>query len=110
MIDIRPIGDRVLVKREEAGAQTPGGIYLPDAAKEKPKQGKVLAVGDGRMIEATGERLVPAVKPDDVVIFASYAGTEIKVGNEEYIIMREEDILAIICEDDLVVVQQEDER
>ena len=95
MAKIRPLGDKVLVERVEAESTTRGGIVLPDTAKEKPKRGKVLAVGDGKLLD-NGERAAFQVKKGDEVIFASYAGTEIKVDGDELIIMDENDILAVV--------------
>jgi chaperonin GroES len=95
MATIRPLGDRVLIKRLEAEEQTAGGIVLPDTAKEKPKQGKVIAVGDGRQLES-GEKAEFQVKKGDTVLFGSFAGTEVTVDGEEYILMSEDDILAVI--------------
>jgi chaperonin GroES len=92
---IRPLGDRVLLQRTEAEEKTAGGILLPDSAKEKPKEGKIIAVGDGRVLD-NGERSKFSVKKNDRVLFTSYAGTEVKVGGQEYLIMREEDILGVI--------------
>lgn len=92
---IRPLGDKVLVKRIEAEAMTAGGIVLPESAKEKPKRGRVQAVGDGKLLD-TGERGKLQVKKNDEVLFTSYAGTEIKVDGEELLIMDESDILAIL--------------
>jgi chaperonin GroES len=92
---IRPLGDRVLLKRAEAEEKTAGGILLPETAKDKPKEGRVIAIGDGRTLD-TGERSTFTVKVGDTVLFSSYAGTEVKYGGEEYLIMREEDILGII--------------
>lgn len=94
-IKVRPLGDKVLVKRIEAEAMTAGGIVLPDSAKEKPKRGRVQAVGDGKMLN-TGERAKLQVKKGDEVLFTSYAGTEVKVAGEELLIMDESDILAIL--------------
>ncbi|NLX20727.1 MAG: co-chaperone GroES [Phycisphaerae bacterium] len=94
-LKIRPLGDKVLVKRVEAEAKTAGGIVLPDTAKEKPKRGIVQAVGDGRLLDS-GERSKLQVAKDDQVLFSSYAGTEIKVDGEELLILDEGDILAII--------------
>jgi chaperonin GroES len=94
-ISIRPLGDKVLVKRLEAEERTAGGIVLPDSAKEKPKRGTVLSVGDGRLLD-TGERQALQVKKGDQVLFSSYAGTEVKVEGDEMIIMDESDILAIL--------------
>ena len=94
-VKIRPLGDTVLVKRIEAEAVTAGGIVLPDSAKEKPKRGRIQAVGDGKLLD-TGERAKLQVKKGDEVLFTSYAGTEVKVSGEELIIMDESDILAIL--------------
>jgi chaperonin GroES len=94
-MNIRPLGDRVLVQRVEAEAKTAGGILLPESAKEKPKEGKVIAIGEGRTLD-NGERSKFSVKKGDRILFSSYAGTEIKFHGEEYLIMREEDILGII--------------
>lgn len=93
---IKPLADRVLVKRIEEEQQTKGGIIVPDTAKEKPQQGKVVEVGPGRMTE-DGRRVKMEVKKGDKVLFGKYAGTEVTVGNEEYLILREDDILAIIA-------------
>lgn len=92
---IRPLGEKVLIKRMEAETTTAGGIVLPDSAKEKPRRGEVLAVGDGKQLE-DGSRAEPAVKKGDKVLFASYAGTEIKVDGQELMLMDESDILAIL--------------
>ena len=92
---IKPLGDKILAKRLEAEETTRGGIYLPDNAKEKPKEGEILALGDGKMLES-GKRSEFQVKEGDRVIFTSYAGTEIKLDGEEFLILSEDDILAII--------------
>ena len=92
-VKVTPLGDRVLVKRLEPQQKTKGGIVLPDSAQEKPKEAEVIAVGPGKVNEK-GERIPVYVKVGDKVVFTSYAGTEIKVDGEEYLIMREEDILA----------------
>jgi len=94
-VSIRPLGDRVLVQRVEAESKTAGGILLPESAKEKPKEGKIIAVGEGRTLD-NGERSTFSVKKNDRILFSSYAGTEIKYEGNEYLIMREEDILGII--------------
>jgi len=94
-MSVRPLGDKVLIKRVEADSKTAGGIILPDTAKEKPKRGRIQAVGDGKLLD-TGERAKPQVKKGDEVLFTSYAGTEIKVNGEELLIMDESEILAII--------------
>ena len=93
--NIRPLGDRVLVKRAEAEGKTAGGILLPESAKDKPKEGSVIAVGEGRTLDS-GEKSKFAVKPGDRILFSAYAGTEVKYGGEEFLIMREEDILGVI--------------
>jgi len=95
MAKLRPLGDKVLVKRLEAESKTKSGIVLPDSAKEKPKRGKILSVGEGRRLDS-GERAPLNVKKGDEVIFTSYAGTEIKIDGEELMIMSEDDILAIV--------------
>ena len=94
-MNIKPLADRIVVERLEAEETTAGGIVLPDAAKEKPKQGKILAVGDGKVLDS-GERAPLTVKVGDTVLFTSYAGTEVKVDGNEYLIMREDDVLAIV--------------
>ncbi len=92
---IRPLNDRVLVQRMEEETKTKGGIIIPDTAKEKPAEGKVIAVGNGRLGD-DGKRVALEVKKDDRVLFSKYGGTEVKVEGEEYLIMREDDILGII--------------
>lgn len=92
---VTPLYDRLLVKRTEAEEKSKGGIILPDSAKEKPKQGSVIAVGKGKYNDK-GERIAPSVKEGDTVLFSSYAGTDIKIDGEDYLIMREDDVLAII--------------
>jgi len=94
-LKIRPLGDKVLVRRLEAEEKTAGGIVLPDTAKEKPKRGVVQSVGDGRLLD-DGQRSKMQVAKGDQVLFSSYAGTEIKVNGEELLILDEGDILAII--------------
>lgn len=91
---LKPLGDRVVVKVIEEEEKTAGGILLPDTAKEKPQKGEVVAVGNGKLLD-NGERAPLEVKAGDKVIFAKYGGTEVKVGGEEYLILRESDILAI---------------
>jgi chaperonin GroES len=95
MAKLRPLGDKILVKRVEAETKTKSGIVLPDSAKEKPKRGKILAIGDGKRLE-NGERAPFSVKKGDEVIFTSYAGTEIKLDGEEIMIMSEDDVLAVV--------------
>ncbi len=95
---VQPLYDRVLVKPyEEEEKRTKGGIIIPDTAKEKPQRGKVVAVGEGRLLE-NGQRVPLTVKVGDEVIFGKYAGTEIEIDDEKYLVMREEDIYAIIKE------------
>jgi chaperonin GroES len=94
-LKIRPLGDKVLVKRVEAEEKTAGGIVLPDTAKEKPKRGVIEAVGEGKLLD-TGKRSELQVKKGDEVLFTSYGGTEIKIDGEEFLIMGEEDILAVV--------------
>lgn len=94
-VNIRPLGDRVLVQRVEAEEKTAGGILLPESAKEKPKEGKIISLGDGKVLD-NGERSTFSVKAGDRILFTSYAGTEVKYGGEEYLIMHESDILGVI--------------
>lgn len=91
----KPIGEKILVKRLDAEAKTSGGIVLPDSAQEKPKEGKVIALGDGKLLD-NGQRAKFQVKKGDKVVFSSYAGTEVNVDDDEYLLMSEEDVLAII--------------
>lgn len=90
-----PLGDRVVVEREESEQRTSGGILLPDSAKDKPARGVVVSVGEGRLTDK-GVRHPLQVKPGDRVVFTSYAGEPFKVGEEEFLLMREDDILAVI--------------
>jgi chaperonin GroES len=92
---IRPLADKVLVERIEAEAKTKGGIVLPDNAKEKPKRGVIVAAGDGKVLD-DGSRQSLQVKKGDEVLFTSYAGTDVKVGSDEFLIMDESDIMAVI--------------
>ena len=94
-IKLQPLGDRVVIEREESEETTAGGIVLPDAAQDKPARGKVVAVGDGRLL-ADGSRSELQVKPGDRVIFSSYAGETILIGEEEVMLMQEDQILAVI--------------
>ena len=94
-LKLTPLGDKVIVKRVEAEDVTAGGIVLPDTAKEKPKRGKVRAVGAGAVLDS-GERGQMQLRKDDEVLFTSYAGTEVKIDGEEYLIMSESDVLAVI--------------
>ena len=92
---ITPLSDRIVVQALEPAEQTKGGLYIPDTAKEKPVQGKVISVGPGKLSDE-GERLAPDVKAGDTVLYGKYSGTEVTVDGEEYLILRESDILAII--------------
>jgi len=92
---IRPLNDRILVKRLEQLEKTAGGIIIPDSAKEKPAEGKVVAVGNGKMNEA-GQRVALDVKAGDRVLFSKYGGTDVKLDGEDFLIMREDDILGIV--------------
>ncbi len=94
-VKLRPMDDRIVVKRVEAEEKTAGGIILPDAAKEKPQEGEVVAVGAGKLLDS-GKRATPDVVVGDRVLFGKYGGTEVKVEGETYLIMRESDILAKI--------------
>lgn len=95
MINIRPLGDRVIVKPMEAEETTKSGIILPDTAKEKPQKGKVLAVGSGRILD-NGTRVPSDVREGDTVIYSKYGGTEVKLEDEDYLIVSERDILAVL--------------
>jgi chaperonin GroES len=92
---IRPLHDRILVKREEEKETKKGGIIIPDSAKEKPQEGKVVAVGNGRVME-DGKKVPLDVKARDRILFGKYAGSEVKLDDEEYLILKEEDVLAIV--------------
>lgn len=94
---LRPLGDRVVVEPIEKEERTPAGIILPETAKEKPQEGKVIAVGPGR-VNDKGERIPMDVKEGDRVIFAKYAGTEVKLDDKKYLILRESDIMAVVEE------------
>jgi len=92
---IRPLHDRVIVKRMEGEEKTKGGIIIPDTAKEKPVEGKVIAVGSGKVLE-NGKKVPLQVKGGDRILFGKYSGTEVKIDGEEHLIMREDDIIAIV--------------
>ena len=94
-MDMRPLGDRVLVRRIETAEQIRGGIIIPDSAKEKPQEAEVLAVGNGKLLE-TGERVPVDVKPGDKILFGKYSGADIKVGGEEWLVLREDEILGVL--------------
>jgi chaperonin GroES len=93
---IRPLGDKIIIKRDEPTSKPESGIYLPESAKDKPKQGKVVATGNGILNKETGEYLPFSVKKGDSVLFSSYSGTEVKIDGQDYLIMTEEDILGIV--------------
>ena len=96
MAEIRPLHDRVIVRRIDANeTKTSGGLYIPDTAKEKPQEGEVVAVGKGKLLDS-GTRVEPDVKAGDRVLFGKYSGTEVKLDGQEYLIMREDEILGII--------------
>ncbi len=95
MASLKPLGDRVVIKAIEREEVTSSGIYLPDTTKEKPQEGRIQAVGPGRLLD-TGERAPMELKEGDRVIFAKYAGTEFKLGGEDLLILRETDILAVV--------------
>ena len=94
-MSVKPLEDRILIKPVEAESRTESGIYLPETAKEKPMQGKVVAMGPGRMLD-NGERVKPAVKKGDTVVYGKYAGTEIEIKNQKHVIMRETELLGVI--------------
>src|ERR1700691_4505049 len=92
---LRPLHDRVVIKRLEEGEIRRGGIIIPDTAKEKPQQGEVKAVGSGKLLE-TGERMAPQVKAGDRILFGKYSGAEVKLDGEEYLILKEDEILGVV--------------
>src|SRR3954468_7439709 len=92
---VRPLHDRIIVQRLEEGEQRIGGIIIPDSAKEKPQQGKVIAAGNGK-VKDDGKRIALDVKSGDLILFGKYSGQEIKLEGEEYLIMREDEVLAVI--------------
>ena len=94
-MDLRPLHDRVLVKRLEAGEQVSGGIIIPDSAKEKPQQAEVIAIGNGKLMDS-GERVALEVKPGDRILFGKYSGSDIKIDGEERLILKEDEILGVI--------------
>ena len=94
-MDLRPLHDRVLVKRLDEGEQKTGGIIIPDTAKEKPQQAEVKAVGNGKLLDS-GERAALDVKPGDRILFGKYSGSEIKIEGEEYLIVTEDEILGVL--------------
>jgi chaperonin GroES len=94
-VNIRPLGDRIVVRRLEEETKTAGGIYIPDSATEKPAEGEIIAIGKGRVSDK-GDVIAMEVKVGDKVIFGKYSGSEVKVDNETLLIMREEDVLAVV--------------
>lgn len=92
---LRPLHDRILVQRIEEGEQVVGGIIIPDSAKEKPQQGKVVAVGAGKA-DKDGKRIALDVKANDTILFGKYSGQEVKIDGQEYLIMREDEVLAVV--------------
>ncbi len=94
---VKPLQDRILIKRLQEEEKTKGGIIIPDAAKEKPQEGMVIAVGDGKTLE-NGQKIKLSVKAGDKILFGKYSGTEIKIDGEEHLILREDDVLAIVEE------------
>jgi chaperonin GroES len=94
-MNVRPLHDRIIVQRLDEGEQQIGGIIIPDSAREKPQQGKVLAVGDGRMTD-DGKRIPLDVVPGNLILFGKYSGQEIKLDGEEYLIVKEDEVLAVI--------------
>ena len=96
-LKLRPIGDKVIAQRLGSAEKTKSGLYLPDAAQEKPQEGKVIAVGSGRVLKS-GKVVPPQVKAGDRIIFGKYSGSEIKVDDKEFVFLSEEDILAIVTE------------
>ena len=95
MAKVKPLGDRVLVRPVDEAEQVKGGIIIPDTAKEKPQRGEVVAVGDGK-VDDSGNKIALAVKSGDTVLYGKYAGTEIRLEDEDYLIMSEGDILAVV--------------
>ena len=94
-MDLRPLHDRVLVRRLEEQESKRGGLYIPDSAKEKPQQAEVMAVGSGKLMD-NGERATPDVKAGDRILFGKYSGSEVKIDGEEYLILREDEILGVL--------------
>jgi chaperonin GroES len=94
-VSIRPLNDRIIARRLEENEQMRGGLYIPDTAKEKPQEGEVLAVGNGKLLD-NGQRIAIDLKAGDRILFGKYAGTEIKLDGEEYLILREDDVLGVV--------------
>ncbi len=93
---VRPLGEKILIKRAEARKKTDAGIYLPESAKDQPKEGKVVALGSGILNKETGKYMPFTVKKGDRIIFSSYSGTEVKIGDDEMLILSEDDVLGVI--------------
>jgi len=94
-VSIRPLNDRIIVRRMEEQEQMRGGLYIPDTAKEKPQEGEVLSVGNGKLLD-NGQRIAIDLKAGDRILFGKYSGTEIKLDGEEYLILREDDVLGVV--------------
>jgi chaperonin GroES len=94
-MDLRPLNDRIVVKRLDEGEQMRGGIIIPDTAKEKPQQAEVIAVGNGKLMES-GDRVAPEVKAGDRILFGKYSGSEVKIEGQEYLILKEDEILGVL--------------
>jgi len=94
-MELRPLHDRIMIRRVEEGETKRGGIIIPDTAKEKPQHGEVIAVGSGKLLE-TGERTPPDIKAGDRILFGKYSGSEIKIDGEEYLILKEDEILGVL--------------
>jgi chaperonin GroES len=97
-MNVRPLHDRIIVRRLDEGEQNIGGIIIPDSAKEKPQQGKILAVGDGKVTE-DGKRIAMDVRPGNVILFGKYSGQDITIDGEDYLIVKEDEVLAVIDTD-----------
>ena len=97
-MNVRPLHDRIIVQRLDEGEQKIGGIIIPDSAKEKPQQGKILAVGDGKVTEE-GKRIAMDVRPGNVILFGKYSGQDITIDGEDYLIVNEDEVLAVIDTD-----------
>ena len=95
-MNLQPLGDKVIIERIEADNKTKGGIIVPETAKEKPQEGKVISVGKGKVLK-NGKAVAPDVKPGDKILFGKYSGNEVKVGDKEYLIIEADDILAVIA-------------
>jgi chaperonin GroES len=94
-MELRPLHDRIMVKRLEEGEERRGGIIIPDTAKEKPQQAEVIAVGNGKLLDS-GDRVSPEVKAGDRILFGKYSGSDIKIDGQEYLILREDDLLGVL--------------